>query len=391
MNILLLAPHPFYQERGTPIAVDLLLRVLSQRGHRVDVVTFHEGEQRSYPNVAIHRIRNLRWIRGIRPGFSWKKIVCDFFLLVKALQLAARNEYQIVHAVEESAFMALLLRVFYRIPYIFDMDSSMPAQLVEQHPSLTAAAPLMKFFEGRIARSAFAVIAVCDALAEIARGHGTQRVFVLRDVSLLSPHDVAATPRNINVEHPCLMYIGNLEKYQGIELLLESFSILVKSFPKAFLAIIGGNKETISQYEKKVIELGIAGRVNFFGPRPLSDMAGLFAHADVLVSPRIKGTNTPMKIYSYLESGKPLLATDLPTHTQALDGSSALLAEPTPEKFAAGMLALLNNPDLCRRLAEHALFVAQERHSFRAFTAMLDQIYAQIENDLSGSINPASL
>jgi hypothetical protein len=49
MNILLLAPHPFYQERGTPIAVDLLLRVLAERGEQVDVLTYHEGEDRAYP------------------------------------------------------------------------------------------------------------------------------------------------------------------------------------------------------------------------------------------------------------------------------------------------------------------------------------------------------
>ena len=35
MNILLLAPHPFYQERGTPIAVDLLLHGLGVLGRTV--------------------------------------------------------------------------------------------------------------------------------------------------------------------------------------------------------------------------------------------------------------------------------------------------------------------------------------------------------------------
>jgi len=32
MRVLVLAPHPYYQERGTPIAVDLLVRALSQHG-----------------------------------------------------------------------------------------------------------------------------------------------------------------------------------------------------------------------------------------------------------------------------------------------------------------------------------------------------------------------
>jgi len=53
MRILLLAPHPFYQERGTPIAVNQILRVLATRGDAVDVLTFHEGQDLHYKNVSV--------------------------------------------------------------------------------------------------------------------------------------------------------------------------------------------------------------------------------------------------------------------------------------------------------------------------------------------------
>ncbi len=68
-------------------------------------------------------------------------------------------------------------------------------------------------------------------------------------------------------------------------------------------------------------------------------MANMFSQADILVSPRIKGTNTPMKIYSYLQSGKPILATDMPTHTQVLSRTTAMLADPSPDKFADAHVA----------------------------------------------------
>ena len=66
----MLAPHPFYQERGTPIAVDLLLTALSKRNAQIDVITFHEGQDRFYPHVTLHRIPRLPFIKGVRPGFS---------------------------------------------------------------------------------------------------------------------------------------------------------------------------------------------------------------------------------------------------------------------------------------------------------------------------------
>ena len=89
MRILLLAPQPFYEDRGTPIAVALVLKVLSERGARVDVVTYHEGRDVDLAHVALHRIPRLPFVRGIRPGLSWKKLVCDVFVLLAALWFGA--------------------------------------------------------------------------------------------------------------------------------------------------------------------------------------------------------------------------------------------------------------------------------------------------------------
>ena len=56
VKILLLAPHPFFQARGTPLAVRTVLEFLSARGHQVDVLTLHEGEDVAIPNCRIYRI-----------------------------------------------------------------------------------------------------------------------------------------------------------------------------------------------------------------------------------------------------------------------------------------------------------------------------------------------
>src|SRR5450759_2070807 len=296
MKILLLAPHPFYQERGTPIAVDLLLTVLSRRGDQVDVVTFHEGADRAYPGVTLHRILRLPGMRGIRPGFSFKKLVCDVFVLAKALHLAARGHYQVVHAVEESVFMAMLIRLCLRTPYVFDMDSSLPRQMTEKFRALAAVSPILKWFEGRAIRHALAVVPVCDTLADIARPYAPRKLCLLRDVSLL-----AATPPTAGGEllpalsalpHPCFLYIGNLERYQGLDLLLDSFALLLKNGVQAALVIAGGKETDIRPYQAKAGIAGLGENVRFLGPWPIGRMAKLFAMADVLVSPRIQGNNT---------------------------------------------------------------------------------------------------
>lgn len=45
--------------------------------------------------------------------------------------------------------------------------------------------------------------------------------------------------------------------------------------------------------------------MHFFGPKPLKKLDHYLADADILVAPRIKGVNTPMKIFPYMHSGKP--------------------------------------------------------------------------------------
>ena len=185
MRILLLAPQPFYEDRGTPIAVGLVLKVFSERGHHVDVVTYHEGRDVALEHVTLHRIPRLPFVRRIRPGFSWKKIVCDVFVLLAAVRLAARGRYDLIHAVEEAVFVALLLKWIFGIPYVYDMDSSLAQQLTERLPALRPARSLLAACEGLALRHAAAVVTVCDALAAVAQRGRARKIMVLPDVSLL--------------------------------------------------------------------------------------------------------------------------------------------------------------------------------------------------------------
>ncbi|MCI0439109.1 MAG: glycosyltransferase family 4 protein [Chloroflexi bacterium] len=391
MNVLLLAPQPFYQERGTPIAVDLMARVLSERGERVDIATYHEGADVEYPNVTINRIPNIPFVRNIPPGFTWKKLVCDFFLLFKAIWMAFRGRYQLVHAVEEAALIALLLKLLFRIPYVYDMDSSFAQQMVEKYPRLRAIQPFFDLLERLAVRNAKAVVPVCDALAEGIQRYGPGRVTVLHDVSLLNGHDSNGhedLKTALGIRGPLLMYVGNLEGYQGIDLLLESFALALQR-KSADLAIIGGKPYDVEKFRRKAGQLGIEKRVHFVGPRPVAHLSAYLAQADVLVSPRIKGQNTPMKLYSYLHSGKAVLATDLPTHTQVLDSNVALLAPPDQQAFSESICRLLEDEKLRERLGSAASDLIERRHTYYVFRDKLNDLYDWLSHEVAAATSPA--
>lgn len=185
MNILVLAPQPFFQERGTPIAVDLLVRSLCERGHTVDLLVFHEGKDVVYPGLTIHRTPAWACLNGVRPGLSFKKLVCDVLMFIKVIRLIRARRPDLVHAVEESGFMALAIRKLFGIPYVYDMDSSLPDQIVEKFPLMQPFKRLMWAMIRPVVYHAMLVAPVCEALASSIAPCEPTRVVVLRDVSLL--------------------------------------------------------------------------------------------------------------------------------------------------------------------------------------------------------------
>jgi glycosyltransferase involved in cell wall biosynthesis len=387
MRVLFLAPQPFYQERGTPIAIERLLKALSEHNEHVDVLTYHEGSDIDYEGVTLHRTTRAMFIRDIRPGFSWKKLLTNGFLLIRAFRFVTRYRFQVVHAVEEAVFIALALKLLFKIPYVYDMDSSLSQQMIEAHPSLKPLERVLQWLEGLAVRNAKAVVPVCDALVQSIAAYKPEKVLLLPDISLLEPtgepvEDIRST---LAIDDTLLMYVGNLEPYQGIALLLDSFALALRRSSRANLVVIGGDAANIARYRQQCEERGILHRVHFLGPRPIEHLSAYLEQADILVSPRIKGNNTPMKIYSYLDSGKAVLATNLATHTQVLTSEVAELAEPTPAAFAEHMIRLIGDRALREQLGAAGKELIARDYTVAAFNervhSLYDWLHHEIDND----------
>jgi glycosyltransferase involved in cell wall biosynthesis len=381
MRILLLAPHPFFTQRGTPIAEKTLLEVLTAEGHQIDVLTFPEGEDLKIPGCRIDRISAPAWTRGMRAGFSLKKLYCDAVMLGACLARVRRGRYDVVHAVEESAFTALLCKGLFGVPYVYDMDSGLARQMVDRFPFLAPARFLLEACERRAVRGSCGTLAGCAALEVQVRAWDPEGLVApLEDFSFVGSGTTGADdliPEEWRSD-PIVLYVGNLESYQGIDLLLAGFARALPEVPRAKLVIMTGSKEQVGHYQSLAERLGLAGSLCFAGPRPVEVLGACLRQATVVVSPRVHGDNTPMKIFSCLDSGRPLLATRLPTHTQVLDDEVALLVEPEPEAMGRGIVRLLQDEALRERLAANARELVQSRFTFDAFRRKLLAFYQAV-------------
>lgn len=396
MKLLFLAPQPFFQERGTPIAVRLALQVLNERASpddSIQLVTYHEGAPVDIPGLNVTRIPSLPFLNNIGAGISLKKLGCDLLFLFTTLRVVWRERHEpftLVHAVEESVFIALLLKIFFKIPYVYDMDSSLAMQVTEKWWPLKFLRPFLLKAEEFAVRSSIAVVPVCDTLAAIADSHGSKHTHILRDISLLEPpppEGVGSLREEIGAPEGAqiVLYAGNLERYQGVDLLLQAFAVVSEVREDTHLVVMGGAGELLARYRKIASSDPRLTRAHFIGQRPVQHLSAYIAQADVLAAPRILGNNTPMKIYSYLHSGKPMIATDIESHTQVLTPAIAHLAPCDPEAFAKGLLTLLEDKEYGRELGLAAKATAEANYTYDVFRLRLNHLYDHLSEQLSPS------
>jgi len=258
----------------------------------------------------------------------------------------------------------------------------MPDQLIEKWQVLSKLEVFLNFFEHWAAKHTTVVIAVCKYLAEkIDRYDSSIKTFILEDIAFEGISD----SQNEDLRKYCdsksiiLLYIGNLEHYQGIDLMLEAISRLNTQFSFKLL-LIGGTQEHINSYIKRAKYFKIDEKVSFLGARPLKRLNSYLTQADILLSPRLKGINTPMKIYSYLASGVPVIATKIISHTQVLAEEHALLVEANPDDFATGLKKLIEDKSLRVELGMKGKNLAEVNYSLKSYKIKLKNIYLWIEN-----------
>jgi len=389
MRILMIAPEPFFEPRGTPFSEYHRIRALLDLGHTVDLVTYPFGKDVTLPGLRVFRCARPPLMTGIGIGPSWKKVPLDLALLATACRRALAEKYDAVHSHEEGSFFGVILAAMLGLPHLYDMHSSLPQQLTNFAYSksrlLTGFFALMERF---VVRRSRVVIVICPQLEDVVRGIDTTVPSVLIEnapgsgdaPTAGSGTDVRAR-LGLSASVPMVLYTGTFEAYQGLDLLFASMKHVLASRPDARLVLAGGRPEQIELARKQAADAGIASGTIFAGQRPAEEIPAYLDAADVLVSPRSLGTNTPLKIYQYLRSGRPIVATRLLTHTQVLNDEVSFLTDATPEGFGAGILAAVADPERARAVGARAHQLAETKYSYEAYLSRTRQACAHLFGD----------
>lgn len=383
-KVLFIASQPFFEKRGSPIRLGFDLLSLSQLGYDVEFLTLPIGERRQVQGVKIVRAPNPFFARKISIGPSPLKLAFDFILFWMALWRVVFRRYAVVHGVEDCGAIALVCGRIGRARVVFERHSD-PASYCGSNPVKRAMARVYAKVERFTMRHADAVIGTGPGLVEDAMRRGrASRACLIPDIpsslAEASPEAVsAARARHLSSPSDILIgYVGSFAAYQGIDLLFESIPIVARKEPRARFVIIGGSDREIADRRAQLAAAGCLDAVVFAGFIDPDELPAHLASFDILLSPRISGMNTPLKLLDYLKAGVAIVATDCEANRLILDHKSAELTKLNPAAFAAGILRLCADPRHRIELTAGGRAILDDCHNFAFFKDSLRQCYEYV-------------
>lgn len=380
-RILFISPQPYFQWRGSPIRVGFNLLALSELGMEVDLLTLPFGDERPIPGVRVIRVKNMFGLNNIPIGPSLWKALFAIRLFFAARRLIREMPYDVIHAVEDAGIIAVPLAGMSRAKLIFEKHSD-PGSY-RKGPFRNFIMWLYRQVEAFVIRKSDAVIATGPSLVEQARRLAPDKPchHIFDIPSSLADADAARVSSirqewRPGGEEVVVLYVGSFAVYQGIDLLFDAIPRVCGRESRARFVIIGGDSREIEARRLQLHEKLCAQHVVFAGKIPPDDLPHYLSAADILLSPRISGTNTPLKLLDYLKSGRCILATDNQANRQILDDRSAFFVRSEAEEFAEGIIRLIGSPETRERLARGGASLVRDQFNYERFKLLLAEAYA---------------
>ncbi|NVN89606.1 MAG: glycosyltransferase family 4 protein [Desulfuromonadales bacterium] len=380
----MLAPTPYFADRGCHVRIYEEARALIRHGCDVRIVTYHIG--RDLPGIPTERIPAVPWYRRLTAGPSWQKPLLDILLLFKALSVARSFKPQILHAhLHEGAFIAMLLKPLVRIPLVMDFQGSLTTEC-RDHGFFKAGSLLERLFsvvERIVNRAADAIITSSSAGAgQLVRewsvpAHKVSVVIDGVDTDCFQPHPPGTTRRRLGIpeDRPLVVFLGILNAYQGMDLLLDVMSILKAQESQVHFLVMGYPEQA---YRLKAIGRGLEGMVTFTGRIDYGQAAEMLCAGDLAISPKLSLSEANGKLFKYMACGLPTLVFETPVNREILSSSGEYAVYGDADDLATKITELLADRERLARRSREVREKAVDEHSWEKRAILIDRLYRQL-------------
>lgn len=384
MNILMIAPTPFFADRGCHVRILEEARALTALGNKVTICTYHNG--RDVPDLNIRRIPRIPWYNKLEAGPSYHMLYLDFLLLLRSLGCTLSEKPDIIHAhLHEGAFIGRFCRQLRHMPLVFDMQDSLSGEMVFYRylKSDRLSYKLVHGLEEFIDKSADAIITSTTRMAQILKnefGINDNNVFPIGDsvnTEVFHPnYDTEELRQQLNLpkNKKVVVHLGLLTEYQGIDLLLKSIPRISKEVDAHFLIVGYPNVE---KYQKMSQELGVLDHVTFTGRIDYQEVPRYLNLGDIAVSPKISELGG-CKLYNFMACALPTVVFDFPSNREILSGLGTYADLEDPESLSTNIIRLLLDERLRQELSGKLREKALKDHSWEKVGEKIMEVYNRL-------------
>jgi len=383
-RILFITSMPYYPWEGACHRTRHILEALVALDHSVDLLTVPAGTPPPIAGVNVLVVPRIPFCERLPEGPSVRRFILDTLILFKAVYLASRKPYALIHGIDDGGIIAWLTGRLTKTPCVFERHTAHVEACTKGTRRLFLS--FYRLLERRALKNAEAVIgndnSVIDMLTLFNR---RSRACVIPDIPAIT--EVAPLPaRNLaqaryrtQPEQKLVTCVGSFTCFQGLDLFFNALPRVLNAAPLTRFVVVGGDDAEISKMRNALAKAGIDHAVTFPGRVPPGELAALLSISDVLVSPRRAGLTAPIKVLDYLHSGTPIVAADTPANRAVLSSDNSILTRPAPEALAEGILKLCRAPHIALELGQQGRNTLQrENRTPEAFRAALSRCYAYV-------------
>lgn len=358
MKILYLSNQRLPTEKAYGLQISKMCEAFADWGHEVELLI---PTRRNYIKEDLFEYysvrRNFKVTKALAPDFylpgKLDRIAFEIKMFFSAFLLAWRawlGKYDLIYSRDE---WPLWFLSFCRKNILFEAHKF---------------SKVKKIIYPRLRKNKLVVIS--EGLRREFERTGFQNVLIAPDGVDLEEFavDISQTEARKKVSLPLdrqiVMYTGHLYDWKGVDILIEA----VKYFPEnCLLVLVGGTAEDLQNYAHKIKEQGLEKNIFLLGQWPHKMIPFFLKAADVLVLPNKSGDRvsesytSPLKLFEYMSSGRPMVASNLPSLREILNEQNAVLVNPNdPQALADGTKKLLNEPASGEGIARQALQDVQQ-------------------------------
>ena len=383
-RVLVIAPTPFFGDRGCHVRIYEEVRALAARGIESSVVTYASG--RDLPDVRTARARAIPGIGAAPLGFSAGRPALDLAVLFAANREVARFRPDLLHAhLHEGIAIGVVLRAWHRLPLVADLQGSLTSEMVDQRALANDGLPagVMRRIERWLVRRPARILTSSSQGLQLLTAQGVEerRVTPLPDgVDVAAfcpqPRDAVLVEKLGLSQKRVVVFLGVLTDYQGVDVLLDVAERLSRSDPDAHLLVLGYPNE--ERYRAEAKARGLDSTMTFPGRVPYAEAAHWLCLGDVAVSPKRSMTEANGKLLNYMGCGLPVVASDTPVNRELLGESGLFAPGGDAEAFATQIATLLADPVRAGQVGAALRQRAETMFAWPALAARLESVYREV-------------